>query len=189
MEKEGNFKFIDLFSGIGGFRLAFESVGGDCVFSSDIDKWANQTYFENFEEYPCGDITKIPTSDIPSHDILCGGFPCQPFSIAGRRLGFGDTRGTLFFEIERILKEKRPRAFLLENVKGLVNHDKGNTLKIILTKLKELGYNVFYEVLNSADYGVPQNRERIYLVGFLDNVQDFNFPLPLKKKVNYIQLP
>ncbi|MEK6891165.1 MAG: DNA cytosine methyltransferase [Nanoarchaeota archaeon] len=178
------FKFIDLFSGIGGFRIAFESFGGECVFSSDIDKWANETYFENFGEYPSGDITKIGNSEIPNHDILCGGFPCQPFSIAGRRLGFDDTRGTLFFEIERILKDKKPRAFILENVKGLVNHNKGDTLKIILTKLHEMGYTIFYQVLNSVDYGVPQNRERVYIVGFLDKISNFDFPLPLKEKIN-----
>jgi DNA (cytosine-5)-methyltransferase 1 len=182
------FKFIDLFSGIGGFRLALESLGGECVLSSDIDKWANETYFENFGEYPSGDITKISTLEIPDHDILCGGFPCQPFSIAGKRLGFADTRGTLFFEIERILKDKKPRGFILENVRGLVNHDKGNTLKIILAKLNELGYKVFYQVLNSADYGVPQNRERIYLVGFLNNVKDFTFPLPIEQKANLFEI-
>lgn len=177
-------KFIDLFSGIGGFRIAFESHGGECVFSSDIDKWANETYSLNFGECPAGDISKIGTNEIPDHDILCGGFPCQPFSIAGRRLGFADTRGTLFFEIERILKEKKPRAFLLENVRGLTNHDKGNTLKVILAKLNELGYSVFYQVLNSADYGVPQNRERIYIVGFREKVVNFEFPSPVKEKAN-----
>ena len=178
-----NFKFIDLFSGIGGFRLAFESHGGTCVFSSDIDKWANETYYQNFGEYPKGDISKIESKDIPDHDILCGGFPCQPFSIAGRRLGFSDTRGTLFFEIERILKEKSPKAFLLENVKGLVNHDKGNTFLTIKNSLEKLGYNVFYQILNSKDFGVPQNRERIFIVGFKDKV-NFEFPKPLKSKVN-----
>ena len=178
------FKFIDLFCGIGGFRIAFESAGGECVFSSDIDRWANETYNNNFGEMPKGDITKIKSEEIPNHDILCAGFPCQPFSIAGKRLGFSDTRGTLFFEVERILKDKKPRAFILENVKGLVSHDNGNTLRTILNKLDELGYSVFYKILNSADYGVPQNRERIYIVGFREKVSEFNFPLPLKNKIN-----
>ena len=178
------FSFIDLFSGIGGFRLAFESIGGKCVFSSDIDKWANETYFLNFGEYPKGNIENIFTDEIPNHDILCAGFPCQPFSIGGYRKGFCDTRGTLFFEIERILKDKMPRAFILENVKGLINHDKGKTFKIIKKSLKDLGYSLFYEVLNSKDYGIPQNRERIYIVGFKDKIDYFKFPNPLNKEIN-----
>ena len=181
---ESKFSFIDLFSGIGGFRLAFESIGGKCVFSSDIDKWANETYFMNFGEYPYGDITKIPENQIPNHDILCAGFPCQPFSIGGYRKGFCDTRGTLFFEIERILKAKKPKAFLLENVKGLTNHDKGNTFKVIKQSLTNMGYSIFYQVLNSKDYGIPQNRERIYIVGFKENVETFTFPQPSEKKAN-----
>lgn len=183
LKEFNSLKFIDLFSGLGGFRLAFNSVGASCVFSSDIDKWANQTYFENFGEYPKGDITKIHSDEIPEHDILCAGFPCQPFSIAGRRLGFSDTRGTLFFEIERILKSKKPKAFILENVRGLVNHDKGNTFKTIKTSLENLGYTVFYKILNSKDFGVPQNRERIYIVGFNQKVE-FNFPKPLNQDIN-----
>ncbi|WP_413862189.1 DNA cytosine methyltransferase [Methanobrevibacter sp. UBA417] len=178
------FKFIDLFSGIGGFRLAFESVGGVCVFSSDIDKWANETYFLNFNVHPKGDITKIPAENIPDHDILCAGFPCQPFSIGGYRKGFCDTRGTLFFEVERILKSKMPKAFLLENVKGLVNHDKGRTFKVIKNSLKNLGYTIFYKVLNSKDFGIPQNRERIYIVGFKNKVSSFDFPAPILSKSN-----
>lgn len=183
--KEGKkFTFIDLFSGIGGFRVALENVGGTCVFSSDIDKWANETYFLNFSELPKGDITKINISEIPEHDILCGGFPCQPFSIAGRRLGFLDTRGTLFFEIEKILKAKRPQAFILENVKGLVNHDKGNTFRVIKNSLRNLGYNIFYKVLNAKDYGLPQNRERIFIVGFKKKVSfSFPAPMPLNKTI------
>jgi DNA (cytosine-5)-methyltransferase 1 len=176
--------FIDLFSGVGGFRVGLEANGASCVFSSDIDKWANQTYFINFGEYPKGDIKKIKSEDIPDHDILCAGFPCQPFSIAGRRLGFADIRGTLFFEIERIIKDKKPRAFLLENVKGLINHDRGNTFATILNKLHGLGYSTFYKVLNSRDYGVPQNRERIYIVGFRDKVKNFEFPEPYAKRPN-----
>ena len=183
-ENKPKFTFIDLFSGIGGFRLAFESIGGRCVFSSDIDKWANDTYFMNFGEYPHGDITKIHEDEIPNHDILCAGFPCQPFSIGGYRKGFCDTRGTLFFEIERILKAKKPKAFLLENVKGLTNHDKGNTFKVIQESLLNLGYSIFYQVLNSKDYGIPQNRERIYIVGFKENIKTFNFPQPLEEKIN-----
>lgn len=172
--------FIDLFSGIGGFRLALEANKCKCVFSSDIDKWANETYFMNFGEYPHGDITKIESEKIPEHDILCAGFPCQPFSIAGKRLGFADTRGTLFFEIERIIKDKKPRAFILENVKGLINHNKGNTFSTIIKKLKKMGYKVKYQVLNSKDFGVPQNRERIYIVGFREN-NKFKFPKKMKK--------
>ena len=179
-----NFSFIDLFSGIGGFRLAFESLGGKCIFSSDIDKWANETYNLNFGEYPYGDITKIPTDEIPTHDILCAGFPCQPFSIGGYRKGFCDTRGTLFFEIERIIKAKQPKAFLLENVKGLINHDKGKTFKVIKDSLKNLGYSIFYKVLNSKDYNIPQNRERLYIVGFKKNINHFNFPTPQYSKSN-----
>lgn len=183
-DKNKEFTFIDLFSGIGGFRLAFESIGGKCIFSSDIDKWANETYYLNFGEYPKGDISKIHVDEIPYHDVLCAGFPCQPFSIAGHRKGFSDTRGTLFFEIERILRAKMPQAFLLENVKGLINHDKGNTFKVIKKSLTDLGYTLFYNVLNSKDYGIPQNRERIYIVGFKDKVTSFNFPSPILSKSN-----
>lgn len=174
-----SFKFIDLFAGIGGIRLGFESVGGHCVFSSEFDEDACKTYEANFCEYPSGDITKIDAKSIPDFDILLGGFPCQAFSIIGKKLGFADeTRGTLFFEIERILKEKKPKAFLLENVKNLKSHDNGNTYRIIKSHLQNLGYNVYESVLNSLDYGVPQKRERIFIVGFLDNVR-FNFPKPI----------
>ncbi|MDR0911984.1 MAG: DNA (cytosine-5-)-methyltransferase [Methanobrevibacter sp.] len=182
--KNLEFTFIDLFSGIGGFRLAFESIGGKCVFSSDIDKWANETYFLNFGEYPKGNIEEINADQIPDHDILCAGFPCQPFSIGGYRKGFCDTRGTLFFEIERILRDKLPKAFILENVKGLINHDKGNTFKIIKKSLKNLGYSLFYDVLNSKDYGIPQNRERIYIVGFKEKINNFKFPEKINEKTN-----
>ena len=183
-----DFTFIDLFSGIGGFRLAFESVGGKCIFSSDIDKWANETYYDNFGEYPHGDISKIDANEIPEHDVLCGGFPCQPFSIGGYRKGFCDTRGTLFFEVERILKEKKPKAFLLENVKGLTNHDKGNTFKVIKQSLTNMGYSIFYKVLNSKDYGIPQNRERIFIVGFKNKISSFTFPNPIYSKSNINEL-
>lgn len=181
------FNFIDLFCGMGGFRIAFEKQGGKCVFSSDIDKYAQETYFMNFGEVPAGDITKIDAKDIPDHDVLCAGFPCQPFSLAGKRLGFEDTRGTLFFDVARILKEKKPKAFILENVRGLANHDGGKTLDVILTTLKEIGYNFKYSILNAKDYNVPQNRDRWYCVGIrsdLDlDINNFNFP-EKKKLVN-----
>lgn len=174
-----HFKFIDLFAGIGGIRLGFESVGGECVFSSEFDEAACKTYSANFGEYPSGDITKIAASDIPNFDVLLGGFPCQAFSIIGKKEGFeNETCGTLFFEIERILKERRPKAFMLENVRNLTAHDKGNTFRIIRSHLEALGYNVYAKVLNALDYGVPQKRERIIIVGFRDNVF-FSFPDPL----------
>ena len=174
-----DFKFIDLFAGIGGIRLGFESVGGHCVFSSEFDEDACKTYEANFHEHPAGDITKIDAKDIPDFDILLGGFPCQAFSIIGKKEGFAnETCGTLFFEIERILKEKRPKSFLLENVKNLKSHDDGNTYKVIKSHLLNLGYNVYESVLNSLDYGVPQKRERIFIVGFLNNVR-FSFPQPV----------
>lgn len=178
-------KFIDLFSGIGGFRLAFESVGGKCVFSADIDKHACSTYEANFGDFPLRDVSKIKAKEIPDFDILCAGFPCQPFSIAGKRKGFCDTRGTLFFDIERIIDTKQPKAFILENVKGLISHDKGKTFKVILETLeKRLDYKVFYKVLNSKDYGVPQNRERIYIIGFKDKQVEFTFPKKIDKEID-----
>ena len=186
-ENRGNLRSIDLFAGIGGIRLAFQNLGATCVFSSEWDKYSRKTYAANFGELPHGDITKIPASDIPDHDILLAGFPCQAFSQAGLRKGFGDTRGTLFFDIQRILAEKRPRMFLLENVKQLKGHDKGRTLQTILAILRgdqvdvpsnldlsgdtraalstKLNYWVDFRVLRSADFGVPQNRERVYIVG------------------------
>lgn len=174
-----NFKFIDLFAGIGGIRLGFEYAGGHCVFSSEFDEEACKTYEANFGEHPSGDITKIDAKDIPDFDILLGGFPCQAFSIIGKKEGFdNETCGTLFFEIERILKEKKPKAFMLENVRNLTAHDKGNTFKVICTHLEALGYTVYAKVLNALDYGVPQKRERIIIVGFLDNVM-FTFPEPI----------
>jgi len=174
-----SFKFIDLFAGIGGIRLGFEHVGGKCVFSSEWDKKAAITYHANFGEYPAGDITKIASASIPDFDILLGGFPCQPFSIIGDKSGFNhETQGTLFFEIERILRDKRPKAFMLENVRNLTAHDGGKTFQIIINHLKALGYNVYSKVLNALDFGVPQKRERIIICGFLDNVY-FSFPKPL----------
>ena len=169
------FTFIDLFAGIGGIRIAFERVGGKCVFSSEWDEACQIMYEANFGERPFGDITKIEANEVPDHDILTGGFPCQAFSIIGNKLGFADTRGTLFFDIERILETKQPEAFLLENVKQLTSHDKGRTFKVILEHLEKLGYFVHYKVLNGLDFGVPQKRERIILVGFKKNYP-FEFP-------------
>lgn len=186
--KNPKFTFIDLFAGIGGMRLAFQNIGGKCVFSSEWDKYAQITYEKNFGEVPFGDITKIDEKDIPEHDILIAGFPCQAFSIAGRRGGFDDTRGTLFFDVARILKKKRPKAFFLENVKGLINHDKGKTLKVILNTLRDdLDYYIPEpKIINAKDFGVPQNRERIFIVGFNKDlkVNEFKYPNPLKKEVN-----
>ena len=197
-ENKGNLRTIDLFAGIGGIRLAFQNLGASCVFSSEWDKYSRKTYAANFGELPHGDITKISASDIPDHDVLLAGFPCQAFSQAGLRRGFGDTRGTLFFDIQRILVEKRPRMVLLENVKQLKGHDKGRTLQTILGILRgeqvdipdevdlatetraalltKLNYWVDFRVLRSADFGVPQNRERVYIVGFdRDHYGDKNF--------------
>ena len=173
-----DFKFIDLFAGIGGIRLGFQSQGGECVFSSEWDKHAQDTYEANFGEQPDGDITEIEPSDIPNHDILLGGFPCQAFSICGEQKGFSDTRGTLFFNIEQILKIRKPYAFMLENVKNLKSHDKGRTFKTIINHLENLGYFVHHTVLNSLDFGVPQKRERTIIVGFKEDIF-FEFPKPL----------
>ncbi len=173
-----HYKTIDLFAGIGGIRLGFEDFGCENVFSSEWDKDAQKMYEANFGEKPFGDINLIEPGDIPDHDILLAGFPCQPFSIAGKGLGFADTRGTLFFNIEAILRAKRPKAFLLENVKRLTTHDKGQTFAVILAKLKDLGYTVYHKVFNSLDFGVPQKRERIYIVGFREPLY-FKFPKPL----------
>jgi len=169
------FTFIDLFAGIGGMRIAFERAGGRCMFSSEWDSEAQKTYAANFGEVPHGDIAEIPAGDIPDHDILAAGFPCQAFSIMGDRRGFADTRGTLFFEVERILCAKRPKAVMLENVKQLVKHDHGQTFKVILDRLSGLGYHVQWSVLNALDFGIPQKRERVIIVGFLDDVP-FMFP-------------
>ena len=180
--KNPKFTFIDLFAGIGGIRLGFEAAGGKCVFSSEFDEDACTTYKANFGEHPFGDITKIEAAKIPDFDVLLAGFPCQAFSIIGKKEGFKDeTRGTLFFEIERILKSKKPRAFMLENVRNLVAHDKGKTFKVIMSHLEALGYTVYAKVLNALDYGCMQKRERIIIVGFLDRVL-FTFP---EKKINH----
>lgn len=180
MAKHCTYKFIDLFCGIGGFRLALEHAGAKCVFSSDIDAFAQQTYCDNFGEKPYGDITKISAAEIPSFDILTAGFPCQPFSYAGLCQGFEDqTRGTLFFDVCRILSYHKPKMFFLENVKGLVSHNGGQTLKIIVENLKGLGYDVHWKVLSSLDFGLPQKRERWYCVEF-DKMVDFSFPEPMQ---------
>lgn len=184
--KNPTFTFIDLFAGIGGFRIAMQELGGKCVYSSEFDPQAQRSYFANYGDMPFGDITKeVTKSYIPDgFDILCGGFPCQAFSLAGRRLGFEDeTRGTLFFEIEEILRRKQPMAFFLENVKGLMIHDRGRTLRTILDHLDQVGYDVVPpQIVNAMDFGVPQHRERIYIIGFRKdlhiNVDDFHYPTP-----------
>ena len=190
MAKKENFTFIDLFAGIGGLRQAFESSGGKCLFSSEWNKFSQQTYEANFGDVPHGDITKIDENEIPDHDILVGGFPCQPFSLAGvsaknhlgREHGFRDeTQGTLFFDVCRIIKEKQPSAFLLENVKNLKSHDKGNTFKVIINALeKELNYDIHYKVIDAGKV-VPQHRERIFIVGFKEPL-DFKFPELVDKR-------
>jgi DNA (cytosine-5)-methyltransferase 1 len=190
------FKFIDLFAGIGGIRLAFQNLGGKCVFTSEWDTYSKKTYEANFGEVPFGDITKINETDVPDHDVLLGGFPCQPFSIAGvskknalgRAHGFLDeTQGTLFFDVARIIEYKKPKAFLLENVKNLVSHDKGKTFKVITSTLRELGYSIHFKVLDGKHF-VPQHRERIIIVGFREDVfcgaEEFTFPkLPEPTKI------
>ena len=175
--QEPKFRFIDLFAGIGGIRIPFDELGGKCVFSSEWDAAAQKTYFANFGELPFGDITKIKADFIPKHDILLAGFPCQAFSIMGKMKGFADTRGTLFFDVARILDYHHPKAILLENVKQLVTHDKGNTFKVILETLASLGYYVKWKVLNALDFGVPQKRERVIIVGFTEKAKAdaFNF--------------
>lgn len=192
--KNPKFKFIDLFAGIGGFRMAFQNLGGKCIFSSEWDKFSQKTYEANFGEVPFGDITKIDEKQIPNHDILLGGFPCQPFSIAGvskknslgRQHGFQDeTQGTLFFDIARIIQTKKPKAFLLENVKNLVSHDKKRTFKVIKGALEELGYSIHTRVLDGKHF-VPQHRERIFIVGFDKKIfhgnEKFEFPQLPKKE-------
>ena len=173
--------FIDLFAGIGGFRIALENNGQKCVFSSEIDKFAREVYYHNFGDIPNGDITKIDANEIPDFDILAAGFPCQPFSYAGKLEGFNDrTRGTLFFDVARILEEKKPKMFLLENVKGLKSHKQGETMNTIIDVLENLGYTVYWTILNSHDFGVPQERQRWYCVGF-DKKIKFEFPHGTKK--------
>ena len=185
-------RVVDLFAGVGGIRLGFTQaakefgMNTECVFSSEIDEWACKTYRKNFpndNHDPKCDITTVDAKSLPDFDVLLAGFPCQAFSIAGKRGGFDDTRGTLFFDVARIIKEKQPKAFLLENVKGLTNHRSGKTLQVILNTLREdLGYTVFYKVLNAKEYGVAQLRERIYIVGFKNAGDSFDYPLPLPQE-------
>jgi DNA (cytosine-5)-methyltransferase 1 len=196
------FTFIDLFAGIGGMRIGFQNAGGNCVFSSEFEKNAQETYYVNHGDFPFGDITKIPVKDIPDHDVLVGGFPCQPFSHAGLKLGIEDTRGTLFHNIAQILEVKRPKFALLENVKGLISHDKGFTLQVILRTLTRIGYKCSIDkeiiekgslkqiqaeakkmVLKSINFGVPQNRQRIYIVLWRDDIPtDFQYPTAIGTK-------
>ena len=189
---ENEFTFIDLFAGIGGMRLGFESAGGRCVLTSEIDPAALETYSLNYSpEHPhkyFGDICKIKSSDVPKHDVLIAGFPCQPYSIAGLRKGLKDERGTVFMEIIRILKDKKPKVILLENVKGILAHDRGRTFEYIVSLIEDLGYHVKYQTLNSMTHGnVPQNRERVFIVGFLSKAaaDRFEFPaaIPLTKSI------
>lgn len=195
-------KFVDLFSGMGGFRIAMESLDVTCVFSADFDRHACDTYERNFGEFPLVDISNLDEKKVPAHDILTAGFPCQPFSIGGYRRGFDDTRGTLFFDVLRILRHHGPRVFILENVKGLINHDEGRTFATILNSLAEevngvptvkksgdnLGYYVFWKLLNAKDFGVPQNRERVFIVGFKQRPKAFDFPQTLERKPSFQKL-
>lgn len=183
---DGTTKFIDLFAGIGGFHQAMTQVGGcECVYASDIDRYARQTYKANYGLDPDGDITKVDAADIPSHDVLCGGFPCQAFSISGNKLGFADTRGTLFAEIVRIARHHRPKMLFLENVWNLKNHDGGNTYRVIEAALEEAGYDVYSDVLNASHYGVPQPRRRIYMICLRRDLglPPFEFPEPTNEDV------
>lgn len=185
LPKQGaDFTFIDLFAGIGGFRLAMQAVGGKCIFSSEFNEPAQKTYFANYGDMPFGDITLEETKRyIPENfDVLCAGFPCQAFSIIGKQKGFADTRGTMFFEIQKILQRHRPKAIFMENVKQLVTHDKGKTFKVILGILADLGYYVKWKVLNALDFGVPQKRERVIIVGFLDKKKTDLFSFDFEKK-------
>lgn len=175
--KRSNLRMIDLFAGIGGIRLGFESIGAECVFTSEWNEPAQKTYQANFGDIPYGDITKIKPDQIPDFDILLGGFPCQPFSQAGKKLGLADTRGTLFFDIAKIIEHHRPTVVFLENVKRFKSHDNGNTFNIVKRVLEDLGYEVYADVLNAKHFGVPQNRERIYIIAFLGKTS-FNFPKP-----------
>ena len=172
--------FIDLFAGIGGFRLALESLGAKCVYSNEWDSFAQKVYYDNFGDLPEGDITQVDETTIPDHDILCAGFPCQAFSISGKQRGFEDSRGTLFFDVARIVKCKQPKIVFMENVKNFATHDNGRTLETVQCTMEELGYTFFHKVLNAVDYGVPQKRERIYMVCFRNDLQinDFRFPAP-----------
>lgn len=176
------YTFIDLFAGLGGFRIALESLGARCVYSNEWDIFAQKVYAENFGDIPEGDITQVDENTIPDHDILCAGFPCQAFSISGKQDGFKDNRGTLFFDVARIVKTKKPNVVFMENVKNFVTHDNGDTLKVVRKTMEELGYTFYQKVLNASDYGVPQNRERVYMVCFRNDLKmdSFKYPKPFK---------
>lgn len=176
------YTFIDLFAGLGGFRLALESLGAKCVYSNEWDIPAQEVYKANFGETPEGDITKVDEKTIPDHDIICAGFPCQAFSISGKRRGFEDSRGTLFFDVARIVKEKKPKVVFMENVRNFAMHDGGRTIEVVKNTMEELGYSFNYKVLSATDYGVPQKRERVYMVCFRNDlgVTDFEYPEPFK---------
>lgn len=176
------YTFIDLFAGLGGFRIALESLGGKCVYSNEWDEPVQKVYTDNFGDTPEGDITQVDENTIPDHDILCAGFPCQAFSISGKQKGFEDSRGTLFFDVARIVKAKKPKIVFMENVKNFATHDEGRTLKIVKATMEELGYTFNQKVLNAVDYGVPQKRERIYMVCFRNdlNVRGFSYPKPFE---------
>lgn len=195
MDNTKKYTFIDLFAGIGGFHTAFHNLGAECVFVSEWDEAARKTYKANYEKISpkifedeehlfVGDITKVDAKDIPDFDILTGGFPCQPFSVAGKRLGFNETRGTLFFDVARIIKEKKPKAFFLENVRGLLNHDGGKTFETIKNIItNELGYSLYFKIIKASDFGVPQHRPRLYMVGFRDKNIKYDFPEPIPLKM------
>lgn len=197
------YKFIDLFAGIGGFHLALSSLGAECVYANEWDKHAQRVYKNNFSILPDGDITKVDENTIPTHDILCAGFPCQAFSISGKQRGFKDSRGTLFFDVARIVKAKKPKVVFMENVRNFQGHDNGNTLSVVKNTMEELGYTFYYKVLNAVDFGIPQKRERIYMVCFRNDLINsiFSFPTPFKltkhvedfllkdeKQVNYLYI-
>lgn len=177
-----DYTFIDLFAGLGGFRIALESLGAKCVYSNEWDVAVQKVYAENFGDTPEGDITQVDENTIPNHDILCAGFPCQAFSISGKQRGFEDSRGTLFFDVARIVKTKKPKVVFMENVKNFATHDNGHTLEVVKGTMEELGYTFYQKVLNAVDYGVPQKRERIYMVCFRNDltVDSFNYPKPFK---------
>lgn len=176
------YTFIDLFAGLGGFRLALESLGAKCVYSSEWDEPVRKVYSDNFADIPDGDITQVDEKSVPDHDILCAGFPCQAFSISGKQHGFEDSRGTLFFDVARIVKEKQPKVVFMENVKNFASHDGGKTLEVVRATMEDLGYTFFYKVLSAVDFGIPQKRERIYMVCFRNdlNVASFNYPEPFE---------
>ncbi len=191
-KKLKGYKFIDLFCGIGGFHIALSSFGAKCVFASDIDDQAKKVYENNFKTKVDGDITKINPQDIPAHDIICAGFPCQAFSISGKKNGFKDEkgRGELYKNVVAIAQYHKPKFIFLENVKNLENHDNGNTLKTITNSFKEIGYTVFYKILNASDYGIPQARKRIYIICLRNDlhIKEFDFPPSLNKKVSLLDI-